>query len=159
MQRANLEIESPSAARMTAEPILAWKVHLVREHPWRLLLIVPVVFVGLLISCLITRSFLFPAIGLVIFVGALSDYLFPISYEILESGAASRSLGARTFIEWSRVKKYYLDDRGIKLSPLDRPGRLEAYRGVYLRFGGNRDAVIEAVRRMRDALPADSRGG
>jgi hypothetical protein len=158
MQRANLKIESPSAAGIPAEPILAWKVHLLRDTPSRLLLIVPVVLAGLLISFLITHSLLFPAIALVIFAGALSDYLFPTRYEIGEKGARSRTIGGSAFIEWSRVKKYYLDDRGIKLSPLATPGRLEAYRGVYLRFGGNRDAVIKAVRRMRDALPADSRG-
>jgi hypothetical protein len=126
MHRANLEIESRSAGAISAEPILAWKVHLLRENPSRLLLIASVVLGGLLVSFLITHSLLFPAIALVIFAGALSDYLFPIRYEIAERGASCRTLGGRTFIEWSRVKKYYLDDRGIKLSPLEIRGRLEA---------------------------------
>jgi len=43
-----------------------------------------------------------------------------------------------------------VDDRGIKLSPLGKPGRLEAYRGVYLRFGDRAYEVKETVRRMRD---------
>jgi len=158
MRKAHLEIDSRSAGAGSAEPILAWKVHLLRENPSRLLLIVPVVLVGLLVSYAIFHSPIFPAVALLLFTGALADYLFPVRYELTDRGASCRTLAGRTFMEWPRVKKYYLDDRGIKLSPLETVGRLEAYRGVYLRFGGNRGEVIETVRRMRDALSDDTRG-
>jgi hypothetical protein len=83
-------------------------------------------------------------------ISSLADFLFPVRYEINERGASVRTLLGRTFIEWERVRKYYLDDHGIKLSPLIKPGRLEAYRGVYLKFGSRRDEITEAVRRIRD---------
>jgi len=150
MERAHQETElGPAAA--SSEPILTWKVHILRESPGKMLLIAPVVFGGLLASCVVFQSLLFVGIGLLLFMSALAEFLFPISFEINRHGASARTLLGRTYIEWDRVKKYYLDDRGIKLSPLGRPSRLEAYRGVYLRFGRNRDEVIEAVRRMRDA--------
>lgn len=151
MGKVHPEIDSRSVGTASAEPVLAWKVHLLREQPAKVLLIAPVVFAGLLVSYFLFHSLLFPAVALFLFASALSDYLFPVRYEITSEGASSRSLVGRTAIGWDRVKKYYLDDRGIKLSPLHRPGRLEAYRGVYLRFGGNKDDIIEAVRRMRDA--------
>ena len=138
------------------EPALVWKVHLLREEPAKALLIAPIVLGSLLACSLIFHSLLFPAVVLFLFASSLADYLFPVRYEISEQGASCRTLTGRSFIEWDRVKKYYLDDGGIKLSPLERPGRLEAYRGVYLRFGRNREEVAEAVRRMRDAGHADA---
>ena len=155
MEKAHQEIELGPAKAASAEPILTWKVHILRESPGKLLLIGPVVLGSLLVSYTIFQSLLFVAVAASLFVSALAEALFPIRFEISERGASSRTPLGRTYIEWDRVKKYYLDDRGIKLSPLDRPGRLEAYRGVYLRFGRNRDEVIEAVRRMRDARSAN----
>lgn len=134
-----------------AAPVLAWKVHLIRENPAKVLLIAPVVVMSLLVCYIFTHSPIFMAVTLALLASSLADFLFPIRYEMSEQGASSRTLLGRTFVEWDRVKKYYLDDHGIKLSTLPRPGRLEAYRGLYLRFGGNQDEVIEAVRRMRDA--------
>lgn len=150
MEKAYQEIDSRSAAA-SAKPILTWKVHLLREDTRKVCLIVPVVLAGLVVSYALSHSLIFPAIALLIFASALSEYLFPVRYEITDREATARGLVGRTTIRWDRVKKYYLDDRGIKLSPLPTQGRLETYRGVYLRFGGNRDEVIEVVRRIRDA--------
>ena len=147
-----MEKAHPGVQPAGAEPILAWKVHLVREHPAKVLLIAPVLLISLLICYIFTHSPIFVAVTLALLASSLADFLFPVRYEISEQGASSRALLGRTFVSWARVKKYYLDDHGIKLSTLPRPGRLEAYRGLYLRFGGNQDEVIEAVRRMRDAV-------
>ena len=147
--------ESESGSAVSAEPILTWKVHLVRENPAKVLLIAPVVLASLLTSYIIFHSLLFPAVTLLLFASALAEFVFPIRYEINGRGASSHTLFSRTFIEWNGVRKYYVDDRGIKLSPLKRQSRLEAYRGVYLRFGDRRDEVVEAVRRMRDAVRAN----
>ena len=157
MDKAHPRIDSGSAEAASSEPIMAWKVHLLREEPSKVLLIAPVVLASLLVSYILFHSLLSPAVALILFACALSDYVFPVRYEITDRGASARTLTGRTFVTWDEVKKYYLDDRGIKLSTLGRPGRLEAYRGVYLRFGGNRDEVIRAVRRMRDAAHSDDR--
>jgi len=151
MENSYPEMKVQSAIEASREPILAWKVHLVCEQPVKALWIAPVVIVSLALSLIIFHSFIYPLIALIIFLSALSEYLFPIHYRITEDGASMRTLTGRAFIKWVDVKKYYLDDCGIKLSPLENPGRLEPYRGVYLRFGENKDTVIGTVRRMRDA--------
>jgi len=155
MEKARGETSVGSAAEsISAEPILAWKVHLLRESPAKVLLIAPLVAASLLACYLMFRSPLLLAVTVFLLISSLADYLFPVRYEINERGASVRTLLGRTFIEWERVRKYYLDDHGIKLSPLKKPGRLEAYRGVYLRFGSNRDRIIEVVRRMQDVRNA-----
>jgi len=138
----------------SSEPILAWKVHLLREQPLKLLLVTPVVLLGLVASYIMFQTFVFTLVALLLFISSLAEYLFPVRYEIDAGGASSRTLVRRTRIEWGRVKKYYLDDSGIKLSPLSRGSRLEAYRGVYLRFGDRREEVIEAVRKVKDVARA-----
>jgi hypothetical protein len=150
MDRAHLESESDSAVAVSAEPVLAWKVHLLKEEPAKVLLIAPVVFASLLACYIIFRNPLPLAVILFLFASSLAEYLFPIHYEISRRGASMRTPFGRTYIGWDRVNKCYVDDRGIKLSPLGKPGRLEAYRGVYLRFGDRAYEVKETVRRMRD---------
>lgn len=135
---------------------LTWRVHLLREEPKKLLFVLPIVGVGLLVSYLMFHNLVFLAATLFLFASSLAEYLFPIRYTLDERGATMRTLFNKTFIEWDRVKKYYLDERGIKLSPLAHQGRLEAFRGVYLRFGARRDEVVETVRRIRDELRADA---
>jgi hypothetical protein len=154
MEKAYRETES-GCVEMRDEPVLAWKVHLLRDDPMKVLLITPFALVSLLICFVIFHSLLFSAVVLFLFASALAEYLFPVRYEITERGASARTLLGRTEIAWDRVKKFYLDDRGIKLSPLLTPGRLEAYRGVYLRFGDREDEVVRVVRRMRDVARTD----
>lgn len=155
MENAYSKTEPGTAEAVGADPVLAWKVHLLREEPAKVLLVVPAVVLSLLISYAISRSLLLPAVTLFLLTSAFSEYLFPIRYEIGPQGASAKSLFSRNQIAWDRVKKCYLDDDGVKLSPLARPSRLEAYRGVYLRFGDRRDEVIQAVRMMKDGI----RGG
>lgn len=133
-----------------AEPILTWRVCLLREQPAKMLLVAPIVFAGIVVSIILFRSLIFTAVTFFLFLSSLAEYIFPISYEIDKEGASSKALIGKTRIEWKNVKKYYIDEHGIKLSPLKKQSRLEAYRGVYLRFGNRRDEVIRIVRMMRD---------
>jgi len=82
--------------------------------------------------------------GVVLF-GAISEFLLPITYTITEQGASASSLFARRSIRWKDVRHVYLDSLGVKLSPVSRESRLEAFRGVYLRFDRNQDKVLAAV--------------
>lgn len=157
MQTNGLGFEFESAQEATTEPVLVWKVYLLRESPRKVLLVVPVVAVSLFAGYIFTHSLLVLTVTLFLFVSALTEYLFPIRYELTSRGASAYTLFGRTTIEWERVRKYYVDDHGIKLSPLPTQGRLEPYRGVYLRFGRNRDEIMEVVRRMRDVRTARPR--
>lgn len=154
MQTSGSGFESESAREARVEPVLVWKVHLLCESPRKVLLVIPIVAISLVAGYIFTHSLLVLAVTLFLFVSSLVEYLFPIRYELTSRGASAYTLLGRTTIEWERVRKYYIDDYGIKLSPLASQGRLEPYRGVYLRFGRNRNEVMEVVRRMRDVRTA-----
>ncbi|MHB1000272.1 MAG: hypothetical protein ACYC27_13610 [Armatimonadota bacterium] len=148
--------EQRSAVAVDAEPILSWRVHLLMEKPVRMFLVASVLLISLYGCYVIFHSLFSIAVVLLLFAASLSDYLFPVRYEITEKGASSRTIFGKNTIEWDRVKKYYVDNCGIKLSSLPKPSRLEAYRGVYLRFGAHREEVVDAVRRMRDVRSTTS---
>jgi hypothetical protein len=82
-------------------------------------------------------------------LASIADFVFPTTYELTRDRAVCRRVFGTTEIQWENVKRCYLDDLGVKLSPFGRLSRLEAFRGVYLRFAGNQEQVIEAVRSLR----------
>ena len=49
---------------------------------------------------------------------------------------------------------YYVDKSGVLLSPFIRPSRLENFRGLYVRFAGNKDEVMRIVSE-RIQMPVD----
>lgn len=84
-------------------------------------------------------------IGILMILGPSSEFLLPIRYSVSEKGASARWGVNVTSISWPEVKRILRGDHAIKLTPLEKPSRLEAFRGVTLRFANNRQEVEEAV--------------
>lgn len=85
-------------------------------------------------------------ISFVFLFGSLSSFFFPTKYLITEETITIRSVFRKNSVSWDRFKRYYIDKNGIFLSPFTQPSRLENFRGVYIRFGDNRDYVINYVK-------------
>jgi hypothetical protein len=81
----------------------------------------------------------------------VAEFLLPTRYRLAPTAAEARNLFFWRRIEWREVKRVYLAQEEIKLSPLLRPGRQEAFRGVLLRCEANQERVLEAIRKFRDA--------
>jgi len=88
-------------------------------------------------------------------VAAISDFLFPVRYVMDEEGVWARGLVMRRRMAWAQVRRVARDELGVKLSPLARPSRLEAYRGIYLWFADNADEVMEFIARHTEAVGGD----
>jgi len=87
---------------------------------------------------------------LVLFL-SLFSYFVPTEYIFTEQEIIIKGLLFERKFLWSHFKRYYVDNRGIFLSPFSNPTRLENFRGVYIRFGkGDRDAIIRFVKRKID---------
>lgn len=144
--RTTLERTAPGA-RVEA-PALKWSTHRLRDDPRRL----PAV-----LGCILLASWaggvLFGWGGAVVVAAALSasvaDYLFPVHHTIGRAGVTTRCLFSRSEIRWEEVRRVWLAEDGVKLSPLRYPSRREAFRGVFLKFAGNEEQVLELIRRFR----------
>lgn len=92
-----------------------------------------------------------PATALVL-LSAVGEFLLPTRYRLSASGAEARGPGCWRRIAWREVKRVTVGEQGIKLSPLPPRGHLggraEAFRGVRLRCGPRREAVLALVRRF-----------
>jgi hypothetical protein len=134
----------PSNAREPPEP-LEWRVHLASREPAKTMAVFAAAVVASAIGFLLL-SWLGFLVGLGLVLGSTSEFLLPIHYRLSETGARARWGLSVSEIAWKDVKQTRSDALGIKISPLSGKSRLEAFRGVYLRFAGNRQEVEAAVR-------------
>ena len=140
--------DAPS--RPTEITLLSWKVHRLREEPRHLRLVALAYGAAIFLWGLLFPHPLALFLPLVSLTSALAEYLFPISYRLTTRGAYVSNGFSPLFIAWPDVKRATAGAEGIFLSPLTRPGsRLEAFRGVRLRFApDNAEAVTAAVGRL-----------
>jgi hypothetical protein len=130
-----------------SEP-LVWSVHIGRDQGSRRIVVVVMAVMISVIALFFVRSVLMAIMGPIMFLGALGELFLPIHYKVDDQGASSQCGLSVTRIEWSAVKRMWTDDAGVKLSPLESPSRLDAFRGVYLRFASNRDDVLAKIRTL-----------
>ena len=128
--------------------LLTWTVHLAREHRAKLIYSLCMILLASTAGYYTIGTLGAVAAALVMFA-SISDFLLPVRYTITAKSIKCQMFLKSAEIQWKDVKRCYIDDSGIKLSPLNRRSRLEVFRGVYLRFKDNKDQVIETVQSRR----------
>jgi hypothetical protein len=137
------------AGKAERDVLLSWTVSLVRKGG----LLKPVVALAVIGGILALGAYLYRDALLVLFAAtvfflATADYFFPMRFWLTREAAFRKTFFGTKFIRWTKVKLCYLDDKGIKLSPLEKRSRAEALRGLFLYFGDNRDELVETVRNL-----------
>jgi hypothetical protein len=130
------------------EIVARWHVHLASQHPRQAWSAVGIVVAATGLALWATRSPLMTLVCGVVLFSAIADFLLPMTFTLTRSGATMRGWFKEQRIEWKDVRAFHEDARGVKLSPFAHPSRLEAYRGVYLWFNGNREQVMEWVKTL-----------
>lgn len=132
---------------MSEAPLL-WTVNLGAQAPSRRWIVLAAAFGTALVGYGMFRSPVMALIGFAAIVASATEVLFPLRYRLDSRGATVRCGLNVTTIAWENVKRVVRAPDGLKLSPLDQPSRLEAFRGVYLRFGDRESEVVAAVERF-----------
>jgi hypothetical protein len=140
--------QAPIAAERE-ERRLEWRVHMARAAPRRTAGVILAAAGAGAVTWLVFANPLLALAAIAIVIASVAEFLFPIHYRLTERGAEMRYGLSRSLIDWPQVRKCYLFPDGVKLSPLRVPSRLEAFRGVFLRFADNREQVLEFVRQAR----------
>jgi hypothetical protein len=135
---------TPEAA--TERAALQWTLHLGASEPRKVVLVIAIALGAGLVGMLVMRSPLFAVLGILMVLAPNSEFLLPVRYAVTEKGVSSKWGVNNNFLAWEDVRQVRWSEFGVKLSPLNRPSRLEAFRGVYLRFRGNKQDVEEAVK-------------
>jgi len=85
-------------------------------------------------------------IALLLLGGSVAPYFSVTRYAMTDDEVVVHRFFFTSRKPWSTFRSYYVDSRGILLSPFPRPSRLENYRGLYVRFGHQRDEIIRFVK-------------
>jgi hypothetical protein len=133
----------PRARRTSAE--LSWSVWPARERPVAaVVLVAAAVVLGMLVTKGTGDRILGWAAPMFV-LASLSSFLFPTVYRLTDEVVEVRSLGLSRARPWKEMRRMTVDRTGVFLSPFEKKNWLEAYRGLRLLFGGNRDQVVAFV--------------
>jgi len=78
---------------------------------------------------------------------SLSAYFFPTWYTLTDGGISVHTLVTKMKRPWSVYRSHWPDRNGVLLSPFPSRSRLENFRGIFIRYEGNRDEVLAFVKR------------
>lgn len=124
-----------------------WDVHPLRwEPPGKSVLLAVLIMVSAVTAAMGFEHWLYGAFSMVVLTIAMSRYFFPTHYAIDTTGINTVHLGLRRSIPWGDFRRVDEHRDGVFLSPLVRPGRLDSFRGIFLRYHQNREEVIYFVR-------------
>jgi hypothetical protein len=128
-----LDKNAPGDDALSAS-LVQWRVHLSKRHPHKLKGIV----VACVLACVMALTFFgsaliaFAAVALVVL--SASEFLLPIRYEVSNESARVRYGLVDVSVPWSRVRRVLVGDEGIRLSLFPTDCRLDAFRGITMRY-------------------------
>ena len=101
------------------------------------------------------QSPVWAAAACLVLLAALSRFFFPSRFLIDADGITARYLLGTQQIRWRDIRRFVQDDRGGYISTRAKRSWLDAYRGMHILFGADREAVIERIRaRLADGVGA-----
>lgn len=108
------------------------------------------IVICIVIVWLISFSPLLTGLAVLILFGSLAGFYFPTRYTLFDDHLLVKTKMQTLRKEWSQYRSYFPDKNGVLLSPFGRPTRLENFRGLYVKFSGNREEVMNIVRSKID---------
>jgi len=146
-------VDRPIAHQEEEQNGLSWTFHPARSNlPRGAAVLAMIVLVPVAIQ-LIFHDPLLVLLGFLLLALPLASYFFPTRVRFDEKSVTVRSIWGSRSRRWDSFRSFQYDREHVRLCPLSAPSRLDPYRGVLLRFAGNRDEVLAFLRR-RIAVPA-----
>jgi hypothetical protein len=138
-------------------PVLEWTVHPVLRQPWVSVAVSAFVVLVVILVHSWMQSHVFTLLAMLIMLGSLAKFYFPTRYKLNDKSVTVKTTTQTLVKEWKLYRSCYPDKKGILLSPFATPTRLENFRGLYVMFERNNDAVIAFVReRIARAQQSDA---
>jgi len=126
-------------------PLLEWSAWPAREKPLFTLGLVLFLLAIWVAVGYIYREAVWVLLAVILLLGAVAPFFVITRYRLDEEGVSMKRYVTTMKKRWEELRSYYPDKNGVLVSPFDRPSRLENFRGVYLRFGGNREKVLAVL--------------
>ncbi|MHB8926231.1 MAG: hypothetical protein ACYC9Q_01030 [Bacillota bacterium] len=138
---------SPRPAEPEEEVLLKWSVHLARQYPRRTFLTALGVVATLAVVLLAGLGPWWAFITVVIIVGSISAWIFPIRYALTNKGVKQFNFLSREERSWLRFTNYIIYNDAVQVTYDQRTLRGRILKGLMLYFGpDNRERIIEVVK-------------
>ncbi len=144
---------------------LEWEVRLGDAMPQRRIQVILIAGLASLVGFFFLGSVWMAVISIFVVVASTAELFFPVRYRMDSEKVRSKCGISVTEMAWTDIKRVIELGDAIRLSPFAKPNRLDAFRGVLLRFSGNEAEVWAKLRELwitdEDILGtgADSRAG
>lgn len=127
-------------------PLLKWSHHPLTKRPVTATAVIVGVIALLAVVQVLYGHWSYTLAATVGLMGALAPYLFPNRYQLSEAGVTWMNFIAPEYKKWSRFIGYTAYPDGVLLAfPQDLRGRI--LKGVFLYYGGHREAIMAIVSR------------
>ncbi len=123
----------------------SWCAHPARERLGRAALGGLLILSLSILSGLMMQSLLWGVFAALLLVAVLNRFFFPSRFVIDAEGISAAYLLKKQSMCWSELRRFAMDRHGGYLSTRARRSWLDAYRGMHILFGRQRDAVIERI--------------
>ncbi|MEP0827256.1 MAG: hypothetical protein HRF51_01930 [bacterium] len=135
--------------------VLEWVSHPAKRNMKVTVAVSIFLLILIIIVYALTQSVFFTVLAFVILYASLAAFYFPTRYRLDDKGIEIKTTTQTLRKNWSQYRSFYPDKNGVLLSPFTRPTRLENFRGVYIRFGNNREDVTSFISRKFTKTPVD----
>jgi hypothetical protein len=139
-----------SAGPEEAVATLQWSVWPYRESARRTALVVAAILAAGALVGLMFQALFWGVFSVLILFASLHTFFTRTTYSLDGDAVTVKSSMGTAVKKWATFKRYYIDKRGVTLSPFAKPSRLEPFRSTRLLYGGNRDAVVAFVSKRLD---------
>lgn len=123
-----------------------WRVRLSDKAPQKRAGVVVAAVFAMALGWFAFKSPLMGIAGFAIIFGSTAEYWLGTTFKVDEKGASARTGLSLVSMDWTDVKRLIWEKNGVRLSPLENAGTMDAFRGVFLRYGDdNREDIERAV--------------
>ncbi len=143
-------MESEEKQTVESLPLLEYLCHPARRDMRITVMATVFIIICIVLVWLISYSILLVGLAVLILFGSLAGFYFPTRYRFYDNHLIVKTTAQTLRKEWSQFRSYYPDKNGVLLSPFGRRTRLENFRGLYIKFAGNHEQVMEIVRSKID---------
>jgi ABC-type multidrug transport system fused ATPase/permease subunit len=121
--------------------MLSWRYHPAAKDKTKTLLAASIIVVFGVFVLWYSQSALFALLAALILTASLGVFFFPTRYTLSEEELTVEFLGTKQIKKWGSFVRAEPEKNGVFLSPFARKNFLEHYRGVFVRYAGNKKEV------------------
>jgi len=135
-----IEIKSSKCEELT------WSVYPLTESFKRFFLVITITLIFCWIVYISLNDYILVAVLMIlVFLISLSPVLFPTRFTLNNNEIKVKRI-LETKRSWSRFRGFYWDNNGVQLTTFTHSSRLDAYRGLFLKFSDNKDEVLDFIK-------------